>query len=79
MKHDDGCPGPKQRSKRTTATRAPAEARYRSYLLRCWEERAETGSDKVWRFSLEDTRTGQRRGFASLNELLAALETDLAE
>lgn len=51
---------------------------YRSYLLRCWEECAETGTDKFWRFSLEDTRSGQRRGFASLNELLVALKTELA-
>lgn len=48
--------------------------RYRSYLLRLWAE----GGDTVWRFSLEDPRTGERRGFADLAELTAFLagETD---
>jgi hypothetical protein len=31
----------------------------------------------VWRFSLEDPRTGQRRGFASLEVLVAFLRTEL--
>lgn len=51
---------------------------YRTYLLRCWEECAANGAEKFWRFSLEDTRTGQRRGYSSLSELNAALEADMA-
>jgi hypothetical protein len=44
---------------------------YRAYLLRCWREA--TG----WRFSLEDPRTGERRGFAGPDALLAFLGRDL--
>ena len=39
---------------------------YRSFILRIWLEG--TGG-KVWRYSLEDTKTGERRGFASLESL----------
>jgi hypothetical protein len=51
---------------------------YRSYLLRCWEERgrARDGSG-TWRFSLEDPHTGHRRGFASLDDLVAAVRGEL--
>jgi hypothetical protein len=50
---------------------------YRSYVLRCWAEFDRDRGAALWRFSLEDTRIGQRRGFASLNELVAALRTEL--
>ena len=49
---------------------SPPEKKYRSYLLRLW--RAET-LDQGWRASLEDPRTGQRIGFASLEQLFAFL------
>jgi len=32
----------------------------------------------VWRFSLEDPRTGRRRGFASLEALVVFLQAELA-
>jgi len=48
----------------------PPEKKYRSYLLRLW--RAET-LDQGWRASLEDPRTGERIGFASLEQLFAFL------
>jgi hypothetical protein len=32
----------------------------------------------VWRFRLEDPRTGQRHGFASLEALVAVLEQEMA-
>lgn len=41
-----------------------------SYLLRLWQ----TGSKPTWRASLESL-TGERRGFASLEELFAFLKT----
>jgi len=49
--------------------------RYRIYLLARWEERS-SGSEAPaqWRFSLEHPATGQRRGFASLMALVAALQ-----
>ena len=53
--------------------------RYRSYLLTFWEERSHDPSlPVVWRFSLEDPRTGERRGFGSLEALAAALEQEIA-
>jgi hypothetical protein len=53
----------------------PAEpAQYRAYRLRCWEECEVVSGTRLWRFSLEDTRTGQRRGFASLDGLADALK-----
>ena len=53
-------------------------SRYRAYLLRCWEEGEQgTGRGKVWRFSLEDAYTSQRRGFASLEEMMAFLRSQL--
>ena len=38
--------------------------RYASYLLRMWQ--VENGDSPHWRASLEDTHTGERRGFSSL-------------
>jgi hypothetical protein len=54
--------------------------RYRTYLLIFWEERSQDpAAPAVWRFSLEDPRTGQRRGFADLEMLIAALEQEMGE
>jgi hypothetical protein len=44
---------------------------YRSYLLRLWQTKG--GGEMVWRASLEDSQTGERRGFASLDALFAFL------
>jgi hypothetical protein len=53
--------------------------RYYSYLLTFWEERGrEPDMPVVWRFRLEDPRTGQRRGFADLAALVIALEQEMA-
>ena len=43
---------------------------YRSFLLRLW---IESENDDKWRFSLEDTRIGQRKAFASIEKLIAYL------
>ena len=52
--------------------------RYRSYLLTFWEERSrDPDAPAVWRFRLEEARTGQRRGFASLEALVAFLRAEL--
>jgi hypothetical protein len=54
--------------------------RYRSCLLTLWEERSsDPGVPVVWRFSLEDARTGQRRGCAGLEALVAALKQEMAD
>jgi hypothetical protein len=53
--------------------------RYRSYLLTLWEERGRDSSKpRVWRFRLEDPRTGKQRGFATVEALVAALESEMA-
>jgi len=44
---------------------------YCSYLLRIWIEPTD---GEEWRFSLEDTRTGKRQGFASLEKLMIHLD-----
>jgi hypothetical protein len=56
-----------------------ATPRYRCCLLRAWEEHDTLTGRTTWRFSLEDTRTGQRRGFASLEALTAALQAEIAD
>ena len=43
---------------------------YQSYLLRLWRENDE---EKGWRASLESSRTGERRGFARLDDLFRFL------
>lgn len=53
-----------------TSTASEAGARqYRSYLIRLWSETP----DRRWQASLEDPRTGQRIGFASLEQLFVYL------
>ena len=44
---------------------------YRSFLLRIWIE--QTNGNK-WRYSLEDTQTGKRKSFASVEKLIVYLE-----
>lgn len=52
--------------------------RYSAYLLRCWtEQSAHAKHAVVWRFSIEDTHTGARQGFASFDLLLDFLRTQL--
>ncbi|HHJ06400.1 MAG TPA: hypothetical protein ENK24_02755 [Anaerolineae bacterium] len=43
---------------------------YLAYLLRLWRD----NETVPWRASVEDARTGERRGFANLKTLLAFLE-----
>ncbi len=51
--------------------------RYRGYLLRLWQ--IGEGGSIAWRISLEDPRTGERHGFASLNALFAFLHDQTGE
>ncbi len=58
----------------------PPAPRYCSYLLRCWQERSlRQSAAAVWRFSLEDPHTGQRRGFATFEVLVAFLRQELLD
>ena len=53
-------------------------SRYRSYLLTIWEERSENPRTKSsWRFSLEDSRDGNKRGYSSLEALFEALKDEI--
>ena len=53
--------------------------RYVAYLLRGWAEHSDDPTASLaWRFSLEDPHTGRRRGFPSLEQLVAALAHELA-
>jgi hypothetical protein len=47
---------------------------YRAYLLRLW---ADKDAPQRWHFSLEDPHTHSRRGFASLEELVCFLQTNI--
>jgi len=49
----------------------------RSYILRLWVEVLE--GKHVWRFSLEDTHTGKRKGFARVEDLFAFVQMQLRE
>jgi hypothetical protein len=59
-------------------TKAP---RYLSYVVRCWQEQSvHAGRETiVWRFSLQDARTSQRRAFPTLEALLVSLQAELAD
>lgn len=49
---------------------------YLSYLLRLWQVIVD--GQPVWRASLESAQTGQHRGFASLAQLTAFIEAEMA-
>ncbi len=49
--------------------------RYLSYLLRLWPTR--DGAQQIWRGSLENPLSGERQGFASLDELLDYLRREM--
>jgi hypothetical protein len=50
---------------------------YVSFLLRLWETNDQ--GESRWRASLERPRTGERHGFASLQDLFAFLEAQTSE
>ena len=49
---------------------------YRIYLLTVWQEQNRGPPEKiVWRFRLEDPRTGRQQVFADVASFMAALQT----
>jgi hypothetical protein len=63
---------------------AKGQPDYLSYLLCLWrvsgdEETPSMSRKAIWRASLESTRTGERRGFASLDELFDFLRDQTGE
>lgn len=58
---------------------SPAPPGYHVYVLRVWQENAATPlRPAIWRFSLEDPQTRERRGYKSLEALVAFLVDLLA-
>ena len=53
----------------------PEQRRYYSYLLRLWQ--VDGAGSPIWRASLEDPHTGERRGFADLESLFAFLKEQM--
>ena len=70
---------PGEQVKRQNSQEKPS--RYLSYVVCCWQERSVHAGREivVWRFSLQNPRTNQRRGFATLEALLDSLQTELTE
>jgi hypothetical protein len=50
---------------------------YRSFLLRLW--RVQVDGKFVWRASLENPFTGERKGFANLSQLVVHLESQVSD
>jgi hypothetical protein len=60
----------------THEQKGPGEApNYVSYLLRLWREKG--GQTTWWRASLQDPHSGERVGFAHLDELVAFLREQI--
>ena len=55
---------------------AEIQGRYRTFLLRLWQERS--GGKWIWRASLEDVHSHVRTGFSDVERLSAVL-SDLTE
>jgi hypothetical protein len=53
------------------------QLRYLSFLLRLWQ--VKQNGRETWRASLEDPRTGEKRGFASLEALMDFLYAQVRE
>lgn len=49
---------------------------YISYLIRLWQIRS--AGELVWRVSLESPSTGERRGFANLDDLFCFLQRQIS-
>ncbi len=64
--------GTRDATKKERTGKAEGDNRYRAYLLRCWQE------GDSWRYSIEMTgKEQERRGFGSLEALLAWLGAEL--
>jgi len=58
----------------------PHFSTYWVYVLRFWPEtNVNRPTAGQWRFTLENTATGARRGFATLKELVIFLENETRE
>jgi len=53
--------------------------RYQAYILRCWAETDKDDDLAIWRFSLQNPRSGERQGYTSLTALVIALQDELMD
>jgi hypothetical protein len=54
--------------------------RYYMLLITAWETRTrEPSTPDAWHFRLENPRTGQQRGFSSVEALLAAVAAEIVD
>jgi len=47
--------------------------RYETFIVQFWEEPSQQVQDTIWRFTLEDPRTGKRQGYTDFKSLIEAL------
>jgi hypothetical protein len=52
---------------------------YRTFLLTCWQEETAAADPKIWRFRVEEARTGEQHGFTELEEVTAFVQARLQE
>ena len=50
---------------------------YQAYILRLWQEPGADQKEAIWRFTLINTTTNSEYGFASFQELVAFLDSQL--
>ena len=50
---------------------------YHTYILRVWEERNSQTEQTTWRLTIEDSTTGERQGFETIEALLSCLTQKL--
>jgi hypothetical protein len=54
--------------------------RHQSFILSLWQETGPSHqSPPVWRFSLEDPHTAERRGFREIDDLLKYLDQTISK
>lgn len=59
-------------------SRSGERLRYQVYVLRLWQEQSDSPEHPaIWRFVLEEPKTGQQRGFTSFAALMDFLEMEL--
>lgn len=52
---------------------------YRVFLLTCWQDEEIEPDPKMWRFRLEEPRTGEQHGFTNLEEAMSFVKASLRE
>lgn len=50
---------------------------YRTFLLTCWQEETVAADPEMWRFRVEEARTGEQHGFTELEEVMAFVQERL--